>query len=47
MNIASFLEIQNLGYVGKLLNKPFLNIDLMRQISNFLNWSFSAAAISD
>jgi len=35
MNIAGFSEFQKFGYVGKLLNKSFLNSDLLRQISNF------------
>ena len=40
MNIASFSEFQNLRYVGKLLSKSFLNIDLLRQTSNFSKMVF-------
>jgi len=32
---AIFRRTKFCGLVGKLLNKSFLNIDLLRQISNF------------
>jgi hypothetical protein len=35
-----FSGLQNCMYVGKLLNKSFLNIDLMHQISNFSKMVF-------
>jgi hypothetical protein len=34
------------GYPGKLLNKSVLNIDLLRQISNFSKMTFSRTALS-